>query len=124
MQRLILLSSIVLCAAGAAPDHDDGFASFKKGAPLPTYQLGPKHESLGGIEDFDIVVERWKALPQIKPPEPEHRDLFENDPGARSPLDDRLASTRSGSRDGCHAGSVCYGGAPRLRDSLSDLFGN
>lgn len=123
MRRLILLSALLLCAAGPTPDQDNGFGSVKKGAPLPSYQLGPKHESLGGIEDFDIVVERFKALPQIRPPEPEHRDIFENDPGPSSPLDDRLASTRSGSRDGCHAGSVCYGSASRLRDSVGSLFG-
>lgn len=125
-----ILLALLLCAAGPAVAAEKGrddakwFAPAGK-APVPsTFDLGTKHESLGGIADFDVLVERLKALPPVKAPEPEWRNPLDEGPSVRSPLDDRLASTRSGSRDGCHAGSVCYGGAPRLRDTISNLFGD
>ena len=127
--RALLLAALLSAAAPAwaqDPPKDSGFGGIVKGAVPRSYDLAPARvvpRPSTPVEGNAILVERYKALPSARPPEPEQRDVFENDPSVRSSLNDRQATTRSGSRDGCHAGTVCYGDAPTLRDRIGSLFG-
>jgi hypothetical protein len=134
MSRMIVIAALACLAApafAADPPKDDPawFALKGKGAAVPsTYDLGTKARSgsggsVSGTDGVDVLVERFRRLPTVKEPEPEQRDVFETDRFSNN-TDDKLDRTRSTSRDGCHAGTVCYGDSPRLRDSIGSLFGD
>jgi hypothetical protein len=135
MSRMIVIAALACLAVPAfaadPPKDDPAWSALKgKGGAVPnTYDLGTRAPSgsgaasVGGADGIDVLVERFRRLPTVKDPEPEQRDVFETDRFSNN-TDDKLDRTRSNSRDGCHAGTVCYGDSPRLRDSIGSLFGD